>query len=167
VFEKIDCQPVLRTWLTYKNLIIRILTNQLDIMLRRKKKISFPKSNFINKIKEKGIPKNRKIKVVLFLLVLTFLVYRFCAGPYGFFQIHSLKQEKKNLSHESCMLKAEIVDMEIEKNRLQNDPFYLEKQARERLGLIKEGEKVYRVVHKEKPSNTKALTNSPPDSASR
>jgi cell division protein FtsB len=136
-------------------------------MFTRHKRKHYPQSNFFDKIKERGLPKNRKIKVILFLFVFAFLVYRFCAGPYGFFQIHSLLQEKRNLGHESRMLKAEIIDMEIEKNRLKDNPFYLEKQARERLGLIKEGEKMYRVIHKEKPANPKSLPASPPDSTSR
>jgi cell division protein FtsB len=136
-------------------------------MFKINKRKTFPQNSLFDKIKEKGISQNRKIKVILFLFVFSFLVYRFCAGPYGFFQIHSLLQEKKSLGHESRMLKAEIIDMEIEKNRLKDNPFYLEKQARERLGLIKEGEKIYRVVHQEKPSYTKALTNSLPDSSSR
>ena len=136
-------------------------------MFKRQKRKRFPQNSFFDKIKDKGIPKNRKIKAILFLFVFAFLVYRFCAGPYGFFQIHSLLQEKQSLGHESRLLKAEIVDLEIEKNRLKDDPFYIEKQARERLGLIKEGEKMYRVIHKEKPENPKPLPTSPPDSTSR
>lgn len=136
-------------------------------MLKRKKKKVFPHSSFFDKIKDRGIPKNRKIKVILSFIVFAFLVYRFCAGPYGFFQIHSLLEEKKSLERESRMLKAEIVDLGIEKKRLNDDPFYIEKQARERLGLIKEGEKMYRVIHKEKPGNPKPLQTSPADSASR
>jgi len=54
------------------------------------------------------------------------------------------------------MLQAEMVDLEIEKKRLEHDTFYLEKQARERLGMVKKGEKVYRVV---------PLKEFPPDSS--
>lgn len=136
-------------------------------MFKRQKRKHFPPSSFFDKIKESGILKNRKIKVILFLFVFAFLVYRFCAGPYGFFQIHSLLHEKQSLGHESRLLKADIIDLGIEKNRLKDDPFYLEKQARERLGLIKEGEKMYRVIHKEKPENSKPFPASPPDSTSR
>ena len=136
-------------------------------MLKRKKKKVFPPSSFFDKIKERGIPKNRKIKVILSFIVFVFLIYRFSAGPFGFFQIHSLREEKINLKHESRLIKAEIVDLEIEKQRLSHDPFYLEKQARERLGLIKPGEKMYRVVRKVKPDNPKPLQTSPSDSTSR
>ncbi len=136
-------------------------------MLKRKKKKVFPHSSFFEKIKDRGVPKNKKIKLILLLLVFAFLVYRFCAGPYGFFQIHSLLEEKKSLERESRLLKAEIVDLGIEKKRLNDDPFYIEKQARERLGLIKEGEKLYRIIHKEKPIIPKPLPTSPADSTSR
>ncbi len=136
-------------------------------MLKRKKKHISPQSSFFDKIKERGIPKNRKIKVILFFIVFAFLLYRFSAGPFGFFQIHTLREEKKNLEHESKLLKAEIIDLEIEKKRLSDDTFYLEKQARERLGLIKPGEKMYRVIQKEKPGNLKSLQTPPPDSTSR
>jgi cell division protein FtsB len=59
--------------------------------------------------------------------------------------------------------------LEIEKKRLTADEFYLEKQARERLGMVKEGEKVYRIIHTDesKPAEeekTDQLT--PPDSLS-
>lgn len=53
------------------------------------------------------------------------------------------------------MLQARIVDLEIEKKRLEKDKFYIEKQARERLGMVKKGEEVYRVVPlKEVPPDT-------------
>jgi len=108
------------------------------------------------------------VKRILLLLVFAFLVYRFFTGPYGFVQIHSLWKEKKSLEKESKMLDAEIVDLEIEKKKLTHDEFYLEKQARERLGMIKEGEKVYRIIHTDKsnPEEEKSAQPPPPDSLS-
>ncbi len=109
------------------------------------------------------------VKRILLLLAFAFLVYRFFTGPYGFVQIHSLWKEKKSLEKESKMLDAEIVDLEIEKKRLTDDEFYLEKQARERLGMIKEGEKVYRIIYQEKSTpdeEKKSAQPPPPDSLS-
>lgn len=103
-------------------------------------------------------------------MVFAFLVYRFFAGPYGFIQIHALWKGKKNLEKESRMLQAEIVDLEIEKKRLAEDKFYLEKQARERLKMIKPGEQMYQVIQKEKTDTAeekKTPPTSPPDSSSR
>lgn len=79
-------------------------------------------------------------------MLFVFVGYRFLAGHYGFIQIHSLRQEKKQKETESKILQAKMVDLEIEKKRLEKDKFYLEKQARERLGMVKKGEKVYKVV---------------------
>ncbi|KPL05398.1 MAG: hypothetical protein AMJ73_00960 [candidate division Zixibacteria bacterium SM1_73] len=124
-------------------------------MRKRKKSKAFLQSDFFKKIKERTLERKKKIKKVLFLLLFVFVGYRFFAGPYGFIQIHSLWQEKKNLETESKMLQAKIVDLEIEKKRLEEDKFYIEKQARERLGMVKKGEEVYRVVPlKEVPPDT-------------
>ncbi len=116
-------------------------------MARRRKRIS-PKSNFFKKIKKRSVAKKKMVKKILWVLIGGLLSYRFFSGPYGFIQIHSLWEEKKMLKKESRRLDAEIVDLEIEKRRLSFDEFYLEKQARERLGMIKQGEKIYRIIHR-------------------
>lgn len=124
-------------------------------MRKRKKSRALLQSDFFKKIKERTVQRKTKIKRILFLLLFVFVGYRFFAGPYGFVQIHSLWQQKKNLEKESKMLQAKIVDLEIEKKRLKDDKFYWEKQARERLGMVKKGEKVYRIVpFKEVPPDT-------------
>jgi len=135
----------------------------------RRKKRSSPQSSFFKKVKERSAAKRRTVKRILLLSIFIFLAYRFLTGPYGFVQIHSLWQEKKNLEKESKMIDAEIVDLEIEKKRLIQDEFYLEKQARERLGMIKEGEKVYRIIQEEKSDQEeekKSAESPPPDSLS-
>ncbi len=138
-------------------------------MARRKRKKDFPTSTFFNKVKARSARRKKTVKRILLLLVFIFLAYRFFTGPYGFVQIHSLWKEKKNLEKESKMLDAEIVDLEIEKRRLTVDEFYLEKQARERLGMMKEGEKVYRIIHTDKSNleeENKSAQSPPPDSLS-
>jgi cell division protein FtsB len=115
-------------------------------MIKRKKSKDFLPSEFFQKIKERTLGKKSKVKRILFLLLFVFVCYRFFSGPYGFIQIRSLWQEKKDIERESKMWQAKIVDLEIEKKRLSEDKFYLEKQARERLGMVKEGEKVYKIV---------------------
>ena len=115
-------------------------------MIKKRKSKDFLPSEFFQKIKERTLRKKSKVKRILFLLLFVFICYRFFSGPYGFIQIHSLWQEKKNLEKESKMWQAKIVDLEIEKKRLSEDKFYIEKEARERLGMVKEGEKVYKVV---------------------
>jgi cell division protein FtsB len=138
-------------------------------MVRRRKKRSSPHSDFFKKVKERSVQKKRTIIKILIALAAIFLIYRFFAGPYGFVQIHSLWKEKQNLERHSKMLDAEMVDLELEKKRLTHDEFYIEKQARERLGMVKEGEKVYRVVQEDKSKLILPDTSSqptPPDSLS-
>jgi cell division protein FtsB len=124
-------------------------------MARRKKKKEFPASSFFNQVKARSVKKKKTIKRVLLLLAFGFLAYRFITGPYGFIEIHSLWKEKNDLEKQSMMLDAEIVDKEIEEKRLTDDDFYLEKQARERLRMIKEGEKLYQIVDTEKTDRKK------------
>lgn len=133
-------------------------------MPKRKKKITFPASSFFNKVKARSVQRKRTVKRILLFLAFAFLTYRFFAGPYGFVQIHSLWKEKKGLEKESAALQAELIDLEIEKTRLTDDDFYLEKQARERLGMVKEGEKVYRIIHEDgpKPAEEKESAETPP-----
>lgn len=134
-------------------------------MIKRRKSKDFLPSEFFQKIKEKTVQKKRKLKRILFLLVFAFISYSFFSGPYGFIQIHSLWQEKKSLEKESKMWQAKIVDLEIEKKRLEEDKFYIEKQARERLGMVKEGERVYKVVPQRKVSPNLGEQALPPKGA--
>jgi cell division protein FtsB len=128
---------------------LRLRETENTNMARRRTKRKSPKSNFFQKVKERTASKTRTVKKILLLLAFGFLAYRFFAGPYGFLEIHKLWSEKNSLEEESKALQAELIDMEIEKQRLTDDPFYLEKQARERLGMVREGEKVYRVIQED------------------
>jgi len=122
---------------------------------RRKRKKEFPASSFFNEVKARSVKKKKTIKRILLLLAFGFLAYRFITGPYGFIEIHSLWKEKSDLEKQSIMLNAEMVDKEIKKKRLTDDDFYLEKQARERLRMVKEGEKLYQIVDTEKTDRKK------------
>jgi len=103
-------------------------------------------SNFLDRIKEKGKSKKSLLKKALILLMVAFVVYSFFSGPYGFLTIFSLLKEKKALETESKKLEAEIVDLETKKEKLKDDPYFLEKQARERLGMAKENETIFKFV---------------------
>ena len=136
---------------------------------RRKAKRKSPKSTFFQKVKERTANKWRPVKRALLLLAFGFVAYRFFAGPYGFLEIHKLWKEKNSLEEQSKALQAELIDMEIKKQRLTDDAFYLEKQARERLGMVREGEKVYRVIQEDqaKPAEeTEPTQPAAPDSLS-
>ena len=57
-----------------------------------------------------------------------------------------LIEKNKEYEHQLLQLKQENKNLLVEKNRLENDPVYLEKVAREKMGLIKDGEVIYRIT---------------------
>jgi cell division protein FtsB len=116
-------------------------------LLKRKKKFyRLLEVDLVNKLKSKTAQKKKIIKRFLFLLLAVFVVYSFFSGPYGFLRIFSLLKEKKEIKLETKKLEAQIMDMEIRKEKLKNDTLYLEKEAREKLGMAKQDEKIYKFV---------------------
>lgn len=116
-------------------------------MPRRKKKFyRLLEVDLLDKLKGKTAKKKKPIKRFLFLLVAVFVVYSFFSGPYGFLRLFSLMKEKKELKLETKKLEAQITDMEKRKEKLKNDKFYQEKEAREKLGMARKDEKIYKFV---------------------
>lgn len=83
-------------------------------------------------------------KAFLFLLIAEIL-FLFGLGL-------KVRQDIRRLDLEVAKEKDKIHRLEVENNNLQeikenlNDPFFIEKLAREKLGLAKKGEVVYKIV---------------------
>jgi len=60
--------------------------------------------------------------------------------------MQDLKQKNLDYERQIEVLKAKKAKLEEEKRLLESDPLYLEKVAREKMGLIREGEVVYEIV---------------------
>ena len=78
--------------------------------------------------------------------------YALLGGDYGYFEVQNLEKER---STEEARVKALNVQVEQLKSRadsLEHDPATLERVAREKYGLIKNGEKLYRFVDSVKAS---------------
>ncbi len=84
------------------------------------------------------------IKNVLFLFVVLAAVFVVYVPSY--IQMQDLRN--RNLTFEKRIgdLETENVKIAEERDRLKNDPEYFEKIARERMGIIKDGEVVYKVL---------------------
>ena len=78
------------------------------------------------------------IAVIIFLLFLP-----------SFTQMQNVKTKNLEYAKRIKDLEAQQTRLLEEKERLENDPVYLEKVAREKLGLIKQGEVVYRLKDRE------------------
>jgi cell division protein FtsB len=83
------------------------------------------------------------------LVLAALLAYVFVFSRHGYMRRHELASENERLQLELQELRAENVRLREELSRL-DDPEAIEKLAREKLGLVKESEKVYRFVEKDK-----------------
>jgi len=93
-----------------------------------------------------------KIVAGILFVLLILLQAQLWFGSHGVFQLWSLegnieqiKQKNDNISERNEQLHAEVIELKEGKEAL-------EERARSQLGFIKEGEKFYRVVPKEKES---------------
>ncbi|MCK4417705.1 MAG: septum formation initiator family protein [Candidatus Latescibacteria bacterium] len=92
----------------------------------------------------RGFPKQKKI-IWIFLALLLFVVYLLVTNENGIFRIRQLRGRVKTLETEIGILERKKTGLEREKDLLLNDLDYIEKKAREEYGMLKEGEKIYKV----------------------
>ena len=84
------------------------------------------------------------MKNALWLFTLTVIVLIFFLPSYS--RMQDLRQKNIDYARDKEALKQENARLKNEQLRLEEDPIYLEKVAREKMGLVKEGEVVYKIV---------------------
>lgn len=89
------------------------------------------------------------VKGVLILLLGT-LVVIFIFGDHGLFQLYKLKKERVEIQEYILKLRKERENLIVEKNLLENNLDYIERLAREKYRMAKPGEKVFKVIPKDK-----------------
>lgn len=67
----------------------------------------------------------------------------------GYAKMQELRQKNRDLEDNIKKLQAENLKFSRERERLEKDPEYLERVGREKLGIVKKGEVVYKVVSPE------------------
>ncbi len=82
-------------------------------------------------------------------------------GNYTFLDLWRLRDQKKQETAKLDSLRAEVKALEARADSLKNDSAFLERIARERYGLIRNGERLYRFVGPIPDSLRKDTT--PPD----
>lgn len=97
------------------------------------------------KKKRRSSTKRWVFRGILFVLIALFL-YLFLGGPYGLIRIISLYAKVKTVQQKHDRLIVEKVLLTKQCNKLKNDLFTIEKIAREKLGMIKDGEIVYKII---------------------
>lgn len=86
-----------------------------------------------------------KIGVLVFFISLLILYFFFIHGDYGLYHYWKLKKEKDELELKIKALKAEQAALKKEIDSLKHNKQYIEKMARERYKMGREGERVYYV----------------------
>ena len=61
-------------------------------------------------------------------------------------KMSDLRQKNMEYEQEILALKRKNIELKEEKRLLEEDPVYLERVAREKMGLVKEGEVVYKLM---------------------
>ena len=92
----------------------------------------------------------RRIIRIILLIGAIFLVIIFFLGDHGLYQLYTLKKERAQIQNQINILRKEKIELENEKIRLQSDYKYIEELAREKYRMAKKGEKVFKVIDKEK-----------------
>ena len=64
-------------------------------------------------------------------------------GNYGLLRMLELRNESKHLEEQIAYYKMKKKLLEMRRDKLENDPFTIEKHARERLGLYKPGDAIF------------------------
>ncbi len=85
-------------------------------------------------------------KTIVAFAILIILVWIFAPG---FFKFKELSQKNKELERKIQELKISNTGLIEETERLQHDLVYIEKVARERLSVAKEGEIIYKILSEE------------------
>lgn len=90
----------------------------------------------------------RKRRRIVIWSVIGIAVLTLITGNYGFYQIYKINREKRELEQEIARLKLEQEELIRDRERLKNDLIYIEKVAREKYSMVREGEQVYQVIPK-------------------
>ena len=91
----------------------------------------------------------RVIRAILVMGALALLII-FFFGNHGLYQLYGLKKERAKIQTRINELREEKQQLEGEKMKLKTDYKYIEELAREKYRMAKKGEKVFKVIEKDK-----------------
>jgi cell division protein FtsB len=86
-------------------------------------------------------------RILLPALLLLAMYYAVFGGEYSVFEVRRARAEVEAARAELAELEERIDSLSARADSLENDPAALERIARERFGMIREGETLYRFAH--------------------
>jgi cell division protein FtsB len=79
-------------------------------------------------------------------LVILLLLYVFILGDYSVFEVGSLYVEKEKLREKVAQMEKEEKDLIATEKAVRSDSLELERLAREKIGMVKPGEKLFKAI---------------------
>jgi cell division protein FtsB len=101
--------------------------------------------NLINRLRKTASPHRQYLIRIALFLTAVFVLYSFLGGEFGFLNLLRMERYRSRLQEERKQLTAEIVDLETRYNRLASDSLLVQRVAREKYGLAREGEVIIRI----------------------
>jgi cell division protein FtsB len=98
------------------------------------------------RIKRSNFDISPKVARLLLVIVLLLIGAIFIAGDVGLWNLWTAQRRLNRIREEITVLEQENASLKAEIELLRNDPFAIEKVARERYGYLRPGDKVYRII---------------------
>jgi cell division protein FtsB len=92
------------------------------------------------------LPRKHKGTLATCMVALILFVIAAVYGDHGLIHLLRMQSEQRQLEHVAFDLQQQNEHLRERIRRLQSDDHYIEKLARERLGLVRKGEIMYRVT---------------------
>jgi cell division protein FtsB len=99
----------------------------------------------IQRLRKKASPYRQYVVRAGLTIIVVFVLYSFLGGEFGFLNLLRMERYRSQLEKERRELTAEIVDLESRHERLTSDSLLIQKLAREKYGLAREGEVIVRL----------------------
>jgi cell division protein FtsB len=92
------------------------------------------------------LPRKHKGTLATCVVALVLFVIAAVYGDHGLIHLLRMQSEQRELEHMAFDVQQQNQHLHERIRRLQSDDHYIEKLARERLGLVRKGEIMYRVT---------------------
>ena len=96
--------------------------------------------NLITRLRRTASPYRQHLIRIAASLATVIILYSFLGGEFGFLSLLRMERHRSVLEKEKRELTAEMVDLEIRRDRLTTDSLYIQRLAREKYGFARDGE---------------------------
>lgn len=86
----------------------------------------------------------RRLSIAGYIVISIYIIFSFVFSDLGLFKYFVMRGERDHLNNAISHLGSENKSLREEVTKLKTDPDYIESLARDKLGLVKEGETIYK-----------------------